>query len=256
MTVSSGIAERPRWAHPVRSRLHEGWPVGTAWSRTVAVGGRCPSDSSEPPPGHNPIASQGSSGLSPTGFASIEQLALAWWMSFDALLVVDDRRRYRRVNPAGARLLGASREKVLRRRLEDFTPPEYWGRLDELWAMLRRDRVQEGYYEVLRGDGSRAPIEYRAAWDFHRGEYLIVARELSAQAYRAAAGWLAGDLLTARELEVMQLTADGLSASEAAARLDCSVGTVKTHLHRVYWKLGARDRAAAVAECLRRGLIS
>jgi DNA-binding CsgD family transcriptional regulator len=34
-----------------------------------------------------------------------------------------------------------------------------------------------------------------------------------------------------------------------------STGTVKTHFEHAYEKLGARDRAAAVAECLRRGRI-
>ncbi len=185
-----------------------------------------------------------------------DEFAHVWRMSFDALLVVDDQRRYRRVNPAGARLLGASCERVLRRRIEDFTPPEHWAVLDELWNRFQRDGALQGYYEVLRGDGSRVLIEYRAKWNFSVGEHLIVARELPARADRAAIAGVTGTLLTAREREVMQLAADGLSAAETADSLGCSIGTVKTHLHRVYRKLGTRDRGAAVAECLRRGLIS
>lgn len=62
-------------------------------------------------------------------------------------------------------------------------------------------------------------------------------------------------LLTARELEVLGLVADGATNRQAAARLHLSEGTVKTHLLNVYAKLAVGDRAAAVAEGFRRGLL-
>ena len=62
-------------------------------------------------------------------------------------------------------------------------------------------------------------------------------------------------MLTTRELEVLRLTADGLSAPEIAERLVLGVTTVKTHLHHIYGKLGVSDRAAAVATAIRRGLL-
>jgi len=62
-------------------------------------------------------------------------------------------------------------------------------------------------------------------------------------------------LLTERESEVLRLVADGLSAPEIAARLHLGTTTVKTHLGRVYEKLGVTDRAAAVAEAMRRNLL-
>ena len=61
--------------------------------------------------------------------------------------------------------------------------------------------------------------------------------------------------LSDREREIVALTADGNSVSEIADRLYLSPATVKTHLQRVYQKLGVSDRAAAVAEALRRGLV-
>jgi PAS domain S-box-containing protein len=61
--------------------------------------------------------------------------------------------------------------------------------------------------------------------------------------------------LTARELEVLRLAADGNSGSEIAAQLFVSPATVKTHLAHIYDKLGVSDRAAAVALALRTGLI-
>ena len=63
-------------------------------------------------------------------------------------------------------------------------------------------------------------------------------------------------LLTDREGEVLGMLATGASAPDIAAQLHLSAATVKTHLHNLYAKLGVSDRAAAVAEGMRRGLIS
>jgi two-component system, NarL family, nitrate/nitrite response regulator NarL len=62
-------------------------------------------------------------------------------------------------------------------------------------------------------------------------------------------------ILTRRERDVLELTADGLSAPEIGRRLYLSAATVKGHLQHVYGKLGVSDRAAAVAEAMRRGLL-
>jgi two-component system nitrate/nitrite response regulator NarL len=61
--------------------------------------------------------------------------------------------------------------------------------------------------------------------------------------------------LSPREQEVLQLTAEGFSAPEIGERIFITAGTVKTHLQGVYQKLGVSDRAAAVAEGMRRGLL-
>jgi two-component system, NarL family, nitrate/nitrite response regulator NarL len=62
-------------------------------------------------------------------------------------------------------------------------------------------------------------------------------------------------VLTAREREILGMTADGYSAPEIAERLTLSPTTVRTHLQHLYDKLGVSDRAAAVAEAMRRGLL-
>jgi two-component system nitrate/nitrite response regulator NarL len=61
--------------------------------------------------------------------------------------------------------------------------------------------------------------------------------------------------LTPREGEILEMLAAGASAPDIAARLHLSTATVKTHLHNLYEKLDVSDRAAAVAEGMRRGLI-
>jgi DNA-binding NarL/FixJ family response regulator len=64
------------------------------------------------------------------------------------------------------------------------------------------------------------------------------------------------DALSARELEVLTLIADGATNREAAAKLFISEATVKSHVLHIYTKLGVNDRAAAVAEAFRRGLLA
>ncbi|RSM86381.1 DNA-binding response regulator [Kibdelosporangium aridum] len=62
--------------------------------------------------------------------------------------------------------------------------------------------------------------------------------------------------LSQRELEVLELIAQGSTNREAAKRLYISETTVKTHLLHVYAKLGVNDRAAAVAAALSRGYLA
>ena len=63
------------------------------------------------------------------------------------------------------------------------------------------------------------------------------------------------ELLTPRESEILGMLAAGASAPDIAAGLQLSTATIKTHLHNLYVKLEVSDRAAAVAEGMRRGLI-
>jgi two-component system, NarL family, nitrate/nitrite response regulator NarL len=62
-------------------------------------------------------------------------------------------------------------------------------------------------------------------------------------------------ILTEREREVLALMAEGRSGPQIADRLIIALPTVKTHQARLYEKLGVSDRAAAVAEAMRRGLL-
>jgi two-component system nitrate/nitrite response regulator NarL len=64
-----------------------------------------------------------------------------------------------------------------------------------------------------------------------------------------------GPVLTERESQVLKLIASGRSLPEIATELYLGVTTVKTHVQHLYDKLGVSDRAAAVAEGMRRRLI-
>ena len=61
--------------------------------------------------------------------------------------------------------------------------------------------------------------------------------------------------LSKREREILQAVADGATTKQVATDLGISPHTVKTHLERIFEKLGANDRAQAVAIAIRLGIV-
>jgi len=62
-------------------------------------------------------------------------------------------------------------------------------------------------------------------------------------------------LLSERERQILQLIADGKSVPDMAAELFLAQTTIKTHIRRLYEKLGVSDRGAAVAQAMRNHLL-
>lgn len=101
-----------------------------------------------------------------------------------------------------------------------------------------RDEILDAVAAVARGQVLIAPeVQTGLAGEIRRRE--VVERPI----------------LTPREQEVLLLTADGLTAPEIAKRLQLGVATVRSHLQNLYEKLGVSDRAAAVAQAMRTGLL-
>lgn len=82
------------------------------------------------------------------------------------------------------------------------------------------------------------------------GAPIVVATPVSAES-RA----VLDEALTVRELEVLSLAATGLSNRDIAKRLYVSVGTIKTHMHRILAKLDAPNRTRAVHRARAAGLL-
>jgi two-component system NarL family response regulator len=81
-------------------------------------------------------------------------------------------------------------------------------------------------------------------------------RHLAASVADRLADRINSPALTPREVAVLELVAKGLSNGEIGAALSVSAGTVKTHLKRIYPKLGVADRTAAALAAVQRGIVS
>jgi DNA-binding NarL/FixJ family response regulator len=87
-----------------------------------------------------------------------------------------------------------------------------------------------------------------------RADGIMVAGEQDADETAPEAAY--HDPLTAREVEVLETLAEGLSNRAIAARLGISDQTVKFHVASVMAKLGAANRTDAVRRAIREGLVT
>jgi DNA-binding NarL/FixJ family response regulator len=106
------------------------------------------------------------------------------------------------------------------------------------------EELLAGVHVVARGDALLDPAVTRA-----------VIEEFSRRPRRADSLAQKLEYLTARELEVLQKLARGLSNAQIAAELVVSDGTVKTHVARILQKLDLRDRVQAVIFAYESGLV-
>jgi DNA-binding NarL/FixJ family response regulator len=113
--------------------------------------------------------------------------------------------------------------------------------------LLKRTPATElvnGIRVVAEGDALLAPSVTRRLLE-----------EFASTRPASAADTRALEELTEREREVLGLVARGLSNGEIAQTLFLSEGTVKTHVKRIFAKLGVRDRAGAVVFAYEAGLV-
>lgn len=180
--------------------------------------------------------------------------------SFVPMVIVDGERRYVDANAPARLVFRLSLAQLRRLRIEDLTPPHLFMAMEAAWTRLVGTGCVAGPYEVASPDGSRLPVVYYGLADVLPGLHLIAF---------APSGWtdgeLVGDLpdgdsepasrLTPRELQVLELAAEGCSGPMIARQLWISAATVRTHFAHIYEKLNVNDRAGAVAKAMRLGLI-
>jgi two-component system, NarL family, nitrate/nitrite response regulator NarL len=116
--------------------------------------------------------------------------------------------------------------------------------------------LQQGAAGFLLKDSTRTEI-VKAVLECGKGRDVLapaLAGGLAAQVRQRAAP--SAPVLSAREREVLTRIARGQSIPAMAGDLFVAPSTVKTHVQRLYEKLGVSDRAAAVAEAMRQGLLN
>jgi len=112
-----------------------------------------------------------------------------------------------------------------------------------LLKRIEPERLIEAIGVVARGEALLAPsVTKRVIEEISRRQRSHQPELLSA--------------LTAREKEVLEMIARGLSNDELSEQLFISANTVKTHVKRILLKLGARDRAQAVVMAYEAGLVT
>lgn len=107
------------------------------------------------------------------------------------------------------------------------------------------DQMLSSIRTVYRGDAVIAPSSTRRLVSY------IAQKAVEDRALRPEIV----DVLTEREREVLYHMARGLSNTEIGEELDVAQATIKTHVGRIFAKLGARDRVQAVVLAYEAGLV-
>jgi DNA-binding CsgD family transcriptional regulator len=164
------------------------------------------------------------------------------------------------------------RHLITVRRLEPFAVTDliserlWWS--SELHSMMRTDWGRNYQFaipaaEVDAGGESQVWVLGRTSLGFGPSDREVaqaIAPVLAAVAHHRSTmqhlevGAGAGDLLTQREITVLDLLAEGCTAPVIALRLTMSVRTVQKHAQHIYAKLGVHSRMGAVQACAELGL--
>jgi DNA-binding CsgD family transcriptional regulator len=190
--------------------------------------------------------------------------ARQFWHVFEnsrvPMTMADNNRQHLAANTPTRLLFRLSEAQILERRIDDLTPPHRLAHLYERWDALMTRGSVAGPYEAVFPDGGELRIVYCALANALPGQHLIVfaPADWPVSALVDHAGEPAEPLtrsLTRREREVLSLIAAGADRQEIADELTISVATVRTHVRNVLRKLGARNRAHAIALAVQHGLI-
>jgi DNA-binding NarL/FixJ family response regulator len=139
-------------------------------------------------------------------------------------------------------------------------------RLGEVFVALRREEPARKTFEAALAGANRLGAQrlaQRAAETLRSGGPgpAKTPRQVGSDAVSGIRGlsgvegtWSPGNVLTAREIEVLALVAQGISNQEIGERLFISSFTVKRHIANILTKLNLPTRAAAAAYAIREGL--
>lgn len=176
------------------------------------------------------------------------------------MLIVDRSRRYVEANCAARLAFRLSLERLRTYVIDDLTPPYLLDELERAWGQLLAAGCVAGLYQVAGPDGSRLDVAYCAIANLLPGSHLIsfVPADWPEDELAPVVGFDAScraTRLTSREIEVLELAADGCEIHELAEQIAVSPATVRTHLKNIYTKLEVHNRTGAVVKAMRLGLI-
>ena len=126
--------------------------------------------------------------------------------------------------------------------------------LDSADSSLVASVLRAGIRGAIASDATPEEIE-SAVHAVAAGLIVTAPASLDALLHPAAIAEELAEPLSARELEVLDLIAEGLSNKLIAHRLNISEHTVKTHVASIFAKLNASSRTEAVSQAIRRGLV-
>jgi PAS domain S-box-containing protein len=111
--------------------------------------------------------------------ASNRQLKALFESALDAVVIVDDDRRYVDANAAAAALFGVRREALIGLRLDDFAVATDHGDLLAAWHRFMDSGEQQGEVTLARPDGTVRVAEYSARAHFVPGRHLSIMRDVT-----------------------------------------------------------------------------
>jgi PAS domain S-box-containing protein len=131
----------------------------------------------------------------------------------EALVVVDDGRRFVAANPAACRLLGVPASELLGRRFDDFLAPGL--DVESHWGAFLETGEQAGELEVVRSDGEVRHVEFSATARFGAGRHLAILRDVAGRrrVEREQADARRREQLRLRETETLLAVSRALSAT-------------------------------------------
>jgi formate hydrogenlyase transcriptional activator len=97
------------------------------------------------------------------------------------ILLTDDARQYREASIGASKLLGLPREKIIGRKLEDFTAPDFKPVISERWNAFLNQGVQQGVIPLVGPDGNPREVEYSVKGNVLPVRHLLVLKDKSPQ---------------------------------------------------------------------------
>jgi len=97
--------------------------------------------------------------------------------AFDAMVIADDDGRYTDANPAACDLFGLSREELIGRSIDEFSPDDF--DFEVAWQEFQDSGLERGTFPLVSADGTERIVEFAATSNVIPGQHLSVLRDVT-----------------------------------------------------------------------------